>query len=103
MAWYSEGEKLNPADGTVLATTGKIMTGNNTGAGVIVAATVLAVVIVELRDAANAATRMNQTVRVLANDTRVVPLGTQPLEPGESLRVIVSGAVVGSVHASIVY
>jgi len=103
MAWYSEGEKTNPVDGTLLASTGKVLTGNNTMATVIVSATVGAAVQLQYRDAAAATTRQGQVLRVLANATVVVPLGVQPLEPAEGLQVVSSGVIVGIVQASIIY
>jgi hypothetical protein len=103
VAWYSEGEKTNPADGSLLATTGKVMSGNNTMATVIVSASVGAAVQIQHRDAAAQVTRMGQIIRVLANDTVVVPIGVHPLEPAEGLQVVALGAVIGLVQASIVY
>lgn len=103
MSWYTEGEKTNPADGAILADTGKIDTGNNTDTTLVVSATVAAVVLVQRRDSARTNTVMSQTVRVLANDTKVIPLGRQVLDLGESIRVLASGVTVGAVQASIVY
>jgi len=101
--WYSEGEKTDPADGTLLAATGKLLTGNNTMATIVVSATVAAAVQIQYRDAAASSTRQGQIVRVLAGDTVVIPLGVQPLEPAEGLQVVASGALVGNVQASIIY
>lgn len=103
MAWYSEGEKTDPVDGTLLASTGKVLTGNNTMATVIVSATVACAVQLQYRDAGASNTRQGQIVRVPAGDTVVVPLGVQPLEPAEGLQVVSSGTIVGNVQASIIY
>lgn len=103
MAWYSEGEKVNPAAGDTLATTGKVLTGNNTLATVIVSATVASAVLLEYRDAGATATIRNQILRVPANDTVIVSLGTIALDMAEGLRVLASGITTGNVQASIVY
>jgi hypothetical protein len=103
MAWYSEGEKSNPIDGELLATTGKISSGNNTMATIVVSATAVCAVQLRYRDSAGSTTKQGQILRVPANDTITVPLGVTPLNPDESLQVVTSGAVVGSVQASIVY
>lgn len=103
MAWYSEGEKSNPADGDLLATTGKLPFGNNVPVTVVVSATVAAVVLLRYRDAAGSTNKQVQTIRVLANDTKVIPLGTHPINVDEALQVVSSGVTLGLVQASIVY
>lgn len=103
MPWYSEGSKTNPVDGALLAATGKVMTGNNVMATVVVSATVGCAVQLQYRDAAGSSTRQGQIIRVPANDTVVVPLGVQPLEPAEALQVVAVGAILGDVQASIIY
>jgi H+/Cl- antiporter ClcA len=101
--WYSEGELTDPADGAVLADTGKIDSGNNTLLTVLVTASVAAAVMIVHRDAANTGTVIKQIVRVVPNDTKVVPLGVQPLGLGERFQVLASGVTVGAVQASIIY
>ena len=103
MAWFSAGPQTNPADATVLADTGAIASGNNTGAVVVVTANAQANVIVEQRNAANNATVQSQFVRIPANDTRSIDFGSIQLAPSERLRVIQSGALTGVIHVSITY
>lgn len=103
MSWYTEGELLNPGDQAILVDTGKIDSGNNVEASLIVSSTLPCVLIVEIQNAARLNKVKSQTIRVPGNDTKVIPLGRQVLAPGESIRVINQGLVLGSVQASIVY
>jgi len=103
MAWYSEGELTSPADGALLATTGKLAVGNNSMTTVIVSATVAAAVRLLYRNAADSASKQGQTIRVVANSTVVVPLGAQVVDIGDALQVVTVGAILGAVQASIVY
>lgn len=102
MSWYTEGEKVNPADGRVLADTGVVDTGNNMDATLILSSTVAARVVIQHR-AAGGRGKEQQVLRIPANITTIVPLGRQSLDPGDRMRVIQSGALVGLIQVSIIY
>jgi hypothetical protein len=100
MGWFSAGPLTNPIIDTILADTGPAPA-NSADVDIIVASTVAAVVMIELRNAANTLNVSSQTIPVPLNGIVSVTLPDINWATNERLRVRLTAAVVGQVHCSI--
>lgn len=101
MSWHTEGSKVNPASGVVLAE----VTAEEIGAGsreliLIISGTVIYGPSLEHRNVADDTTITSQFFVCPANDTLPIVLAPD-LAAGESLRIVTSAGITGTVQASI--
>lgn len=100
--WNSGTRTVNPAAGTVLVDSGQIPNDQAMSACyIIMTSTVACFFVVERRNAANTATVTDQAVACQANSTCTLNFQI-PIDflQNERLRVIINGAVTGTVQAS---
>src|SRR6266705_1326529 len=104
MSWVTEGEKTNPGAGVILADTGVLNDVQSHYYSFVVTATVSASVNIEVRNAANDATLFSQSVKVLASDTKYIPVPTvYDSLPNGRVRIVMDTLIVGKVQAAIFY
>lgn len=100
-AWKTEGVKVAPVAGTVLADTGAIGLAGNYNFSVICAASTLAIVALEQRNEANTTTLKTQLFAVPATDTVMFsPRTSLLMQDNERIRLTVFLNVVGTVQCS---
>lgn len=100
--WVSGSVLVNPADQTILADTGPLLPGNYifavTGGG-----NIAWVYDFQHRDSTNTITINTQRRFPAAGDDDVVVANKQPFQANERFRIILQGAIVGTVQMSIFY
>lgn len=101
LGWLTEGIKVAPSGGTVLADTGLL--GNNVyEIHVAVSAMVAARVDLELRDDTNTVTLKAMPIQVLAGTTQLISIPVLiAVEAGQRFRLATSGANLGTVTGAI--
>lgn len=101
MAWQTNGILTNPTGGTVLADSLALPAAKRS-VTFVVATTVLAVVICEWRDAANATTIKSQAFMVNASESLIfnLPWAVLDMQASERLRITLNSTIVGSIQAS---
>jgi len=99
--WFSVGPLVSPAAGVVLADTGPVPGGGTVPLKIILTASALETALVQHRNAANTVTLVEFTLRVPANDSRSLDLGSLTIAGDERIRMVQSGAATGNVHAMI--
>ena len=104
MPWQTNGRITNPAASQVLADTGPVAEVQGMSPQVIASSTVGVGVILEHRDAANAATLKSHIFPLSANSSFEMNWdGYFDVQAGERLRLVTSAAATGSVQGSLVY
>ena len=100
---YTEGEKTNPTNGTLLADTGGIGYESTHSIEVLVTpAIVSGVVILQRRDYSNSTTVWEAKLKCPVDTSNIFRLSSIFLAGGERLRVIQDGTIVGKVQVCIV-
>lgn len=100
MSLFSEGEKTNPPDGTILAQTG-ILGDGQWPVMIVVAGTASTTLRFERRNIDNNGNVQSQLIKVPLNTTLSFRLGTVDHLAGEHLRVVTVGSPIGLVQATI--
>lgn len=102
--WFTTGVQVNPPASTVLSDSGVFSATDPSSHqfNLVCATSVAAIIRLEHRDAANASNIVAQTLNLSASAPfTFTPLPAETFDPGERLRIIVVGAVVGSVQCSL--
>jgi hypothetical protein len=99
--WATAGVQTNPAINAILADTGALTPGGQTGVTVILGGSVAFIVTLEHRNAANDANVNTQVLAAAANDPFTVSLPGIDFASGERIRIRLNAAVTGSIQASL--
>lgn len=101
MTWFTEGNKTNPTDATVLADTGAL-TPAIYEFTYILTASAATVFLIQHRNAANLASVAEFRIRVPAGETKTYSLGKKSIRTAnERVRIITEGVIVGAAQAMI--
>jgi len=99
--WFTEGQKTNPSDNTVLADTGDL-TPQVWNVTLVVSGTVLTKIKLQRRNVDNNGTLQTHEFSVNGNEPFSTPiLKIDVLDEGESIRVVTEGTTLGQVQVSI--
>lgn len=101
MPWTTEGRKVNPLPGALLADTGPLSPSGAMNFVVIGSSTVVGFVALQLRDSANQNTITDHYIDL--SDTIHMKFENMSFGDGQRFRIVVDLAIVGSVQAGILY
>ena len=101
MTWTTEGRKVNPLAGALLADTGPLGIGGSMNFVIIGSSTVVGFAVLQLRDSNNQTTIAEQYID-LGNATNM-KFENMAFGDSQRFRIVVDLAIVGSVQAGIFY
>lgn len=101
MPWTTEGRKVNPLAGTLLADTGPLGTGGAMNFVVIGSCTVAGFAALQLRDSANQNTVTDHYIDL--KDSIHMKFENMSFSDGQRFRIVVDLAIIGAVQAGILY
>ena len=103
MSWATEGRKINPNDGTVLADTGDLGESGVLNATCLVSCSSDATVILQRRNANNTTTMAEQYIDVGAHSSKILKFENLFFDTNERVRVVTSGELSGNTQVSLFY